>query len=109
MENAVSISFFFFQAEDGIRDGHVTGVQTCALPISMTDISSSGRRRSPLGGAAKEPRTKERTRSGKDEGADRRQSAQTAWASPKACAVLADPGAGRADDRDHVAHGRQEA
>src|SRR5690625_7463125 len=27
--------FFFFQAEDGIRDGHVTGVQTCALPISM--------------------------------------------------------------------------
>src|SRR5439155_10878934 len=27
--------FFFFQAEDGIRDGHVTGVQTCALPISF--------------------------------------------------------------------------
>src|SRR5690625_2376428 len=27
---------FFFQAEDGIRDGHVTGVQTCALPISIT-------------------------------------------------------------------------
>src|SRR5690625_7569690 len=27
------ILFFFFQAEDGIRDGHVTGVQTCALPI----------------------------------------------------------------------------
>src|SRR5215208_786440 len=25
---------FFFQADDGIRDGHVTGVQTCALPIS---------------------------------------------------------------------------
>src|SRR5439155_18719996 len=24
---------FFLQAEDGIRDGHVTGVQTCALPI----------------------------------------------------------------------------
>src|SRR6266487_2422531 len=28
------IFFFFFQAEDGIRDGRVTGVQTCALPIS---------------------------------------------------------------------------
>src|SRR6266508_1076177 len=28
------ILFFFFQAEDGIRVGHVTGVQTCALPIS---------------------------------------------------------------------------
>src|SRR5437870_10168684 len=30
------IFFFFFQAEDGIRDGHVTGVQTCALPIYDT-------------------------------------------------------------------------
>src|SRR5690625_7670422 len=28
---------FFFQAEDGIRDGHVTGVQTCALPIFIRD------------------------------------------------------------------------
>src|SRR5699024_11337275 len=28
-----SIHFFFFQAEDGIRDRNVTGVQTCALPI----------------------------------------------------------------------------
>src|SRR5437870_5878608 len=42
-------SYFFFQAEDGIRDGHVTGVQTCALPIS-----------SPLGawtGTGFEPQT----------------------------------------------------
>src|SRR5207302_4998571 len=31
--------FFFFQAEDGIRDFHVTGVQTCALPISSESIS----------------------------------------------------------------------
>src|SRR5690606_40057962 len=30
---------FFFQAEDGIRDFHVTGVQTCALPISyLTEV-----------------------------------------------------------------------
>src|SRR5690606_16711976 len=28
------VFFFFFQAADGIRDFHVTGVQTCALPIS---------------------------------------------------------------------------
>src|SRR6266536_5606995 len=28
------VFFFFFQAEDGIRDPLVTGVQTCALPIS---------------------------------------------------------------------------
>src|SRR5437762_11855737 len=30
----IFIFFFFFQAEDGIRDTSVTGVQTCALPIS---------------------------------------------------------------------------
>src|SRR5690606_39516294 len=30
----------FFQAEDGIRDFHVTGVQTCALPISHTDTQA---------------------------------------------------------------------
>src|SRR2546427_11414219 len=30
--------FFFFQAEDGIRDLTVTGVQTCALPINSEDI-----------------------------------------------------------------------
>src|SRR5437868_12546397 len=29
----LSVFFFFFQAEDGIRDRNVTGVQTCALPI----------------------------------------------------------------------------
>src|SRR5687768_17863916 len=33
-------SFFFFQAEDGIRDVAVTGVQTCALPIFVTNIAS---------------------------------------------------------------------
>src|SRR5438046_2422858 len=32
--------FFFFQAEDGIRDWSVTGVQTCALPISHPDAAS---------------------------------------------------------------------
>src|SRR2546429_5703780 len=34
MGRCVLIFFFFFQAEDGIRDVAVTGVQTCALPIS---------------------------------------------------------------------------
>src|SRR6266542_4689598 len=33
--------FFFFQAEDGIRDATVTGVQTCALPISF-DVPMHG-------------------------------------------------------------------
>src|SRR5258708_14801022 len=32
------VCFFFFQAEDGIRDDLVTGVQTCALPISATAV-----------------------------------------------------------------------
>src|SRR5438034_11079252 len=31
---SLCLCFFFFQAEDGIRDHCVTGVQTCALPIS---------------------------------------------------------------------------
>src|SRR5205823_10827771 len=35
------IVFFFFQAEDGIRDKLVTGVQTCALPISFRPKNST--------------------------------------------------------------------
>src|SRR5690348_17838258 len=35
---------FFFQAEDGIRDGRVTGVQTCALPISADATTGRGKR-----------------------------------------------------------------
>src|SRR5690606_40201960 len=35
--------FFFFQAEDGIRVFHVTGVQTCALPISKLMLASASR------------------------------------------------------------------
>src|SRR5690606_39597157 len=35
--------FFFFQAEDGIRDFHVTGVQTCALPICRTPSHTPAR------------------------------------------------------------------
>src|SRR2546422_5166789 len=50
------IFFFFFQAEDGIRDVAVTGVQTCALPISAR--SASGPRPSPR------PRTRTATPSG---------------------------------------------
>src|SRR5699024_11596404 len=32
---------FFFQAEDGIRDRNVTGVQTCALPISLAETGAA--------------------------------------------------------------------
>src|SRR2546430_16816131 len=34
--------YFFFQAEDGIRDLTVTGVQTCALPICVPLVSATG-------------------------------------------------------------------
>src|SRR5439155_12532172 len=41
-----NMALFFFQADDGIRDGHVTGVQTCALPIfglvGRIDLPSPG-------------------------------------------------------------------
>src|SRR5690348_8191183 len=33
LQETERVKIFFFQAEDGIRDGRVTGVQTCALPI----------------------------------------------------------------------------
>src|SRR5437764_1909605 len=38
----IDYCFFFFQAEDGIRDTSVTGVQTCALPISRQLLPEDG-------------------------------------------------------------------
>src|SRR6266508_5810263 len=73
-------SIFFFQAEDGIRDGHVTGVQTCALPISRRALRAPtagveppaaaragvgtrvGRRRPPGRGARRQPAPQARRR-----------------------------------------------
>src|SRR5256886_13522374 len=45
------LSYFFFQAEDGIRDLTVTGVQTCALPISqlVTRLTDKLQHRGPDG------------------------------------------------------------
>src|SRR3989442_12261037 len=40
-----AILFFFFQAEDGIRDADVTGVQTCALPIFLAESNFSASER----------------------------------------------------------------
>src|SRR2546425_9387712 len=51
--------FFFFQAEDGIRDKLVTGVQTCALPISKAVTPPGwlqfGKLRVAYGSAGNEP------------------------------------------------------
>src|SRR6266702_3791353 len=50
-----TVLLFFFQAEDGIRAGHVTGVQTCALPISHgMDLVLANKR--PLAGPEKDAR-----------------------------------------------------
>src|SRR2546429_5898034 len=48
----IAVSFFFFQAEDGIRDVAVTGVRTCALPIYRpvpAAQAAADRRAGPLG------------------------------------------------------------
>src|SRR2546426_6525236 len=47
---------FFFQAEDGIRDYKVTGVQTCALPISPRPASRPGSGYGASAGACRRPR-----------------------------------------------------
>src|SRR5258708_33804149 len=43
------VTFFFFQAEDGIRDDLVTGVQTCALPIYFAHLAQVREVAKPLG------------------------------------------------------------
>src|SRR2546430_6767905 len=54
----VGLFFFFFQAEDGIRDLTVTGVQTCALPISLRSTRDRRSRGAtpPRAGARRERR-----------------------------------------------------
>src|SRR5258708_17533965 len=47
-----SYVFFFFQAEDGIRDDLVTGVQTCALPICTASPGTTDRERYVVPGEA---------------------------------------------------------
>src|SRR2546423_6134691 len=57
IERDMFVLFFFFQAEDGIRDKLVTGVQTCALPISGNRRAVSRQlaadRRRPAAGRAR--------------------------------------------------------
>jgi len=48
--------FFFFQAEDGIRDRDVTGVQTCALPISSNASNASFNASSLVMSYSKQPK-----------------------------------------------------
>src|SRR2546425_8878668 len=56
--NIYGIMFFFFQAEDGIRDKLVTGVQTCALPISeqQRDLAARNEKNGHLFKMQRDPR-----------------------------------------------------
>src|SRR6267154_3743183 len=62
------LRFFFFQAEDGIRGGRVTGVQTCALPIWPRSVSLCGAGKSV--GAVEERRFSRSARRNKDGAVD---------------------------------------
>src|SRR5436305_13468613 len=57
-----SLEHFFFQAEDGIRDADVTGVQTCALPICLlaADAGRADRGDADPAQPARRPRTAHR-------------------------------------------------
>src|SRR5690625_7889611 len=63
MQTLVELHHFFFQAEDGIRDGHVTGVQTCALPIWGSRRGSTCRAAASSTCASSPSRTGRRNRS----------------------------------------------
>src|SRR5437016_7726309 len=80
--------FFFFQAEDGIRDWSVTGVQTCALPIS---------RKRP---ADLEPGENARKRRGYEDLADVGQAAQVVIAADHAQGVRHRKKSGMRVERD---------
>src|SRR5256885_2407170 len=64
VSSSAHIVFFFFQAEDGIRDYKVTGVQTCALPISgWRHARETSRRCGPRALRDEEPWQKQRSKS----------------------------------------------
>src|SRR5438270_12936659 len=68
---AIAMAIFFFQAEDGIRVLTVTGVQTCALPISIFPGTWTFNLRGGLRGAVVDAAQIERPRSGENRAAQR--------------------------------------
>src|SRR5207247_7065631 len=95
------IIFFFFQAEDGIRDPLVTGVQTCALPISARAARCRpGHRRDDLDTLGVAPSRRGRAagpRSSRDRRYRRRRgrAARRAPAGPRARRIASPPGDSR--------------
>src|SRR5690606_40758218 len=88
----------FFQAEDGIRDFHVTGVQTCALPIWARPPPSSLQRRGKRG---PRPQNEARTRPSRRSGLQScsRTERQTSLCSVLPKAARARPPHGRSEER----------
>src|SRR5690606_41038104 len=88
----------FFQAEDGIRDFHVTGVQTCALPISGRDAALQ-RALPAARPAGRAPRARSRDRRGGRTGRVRGDARRLAEAAgPQQGTVLPAP-VGRSEER----------
>src|SRR3989442_9636078 len=83
------LAFFFFKAEEGIRDADVTGVQTCALPISAAGAPVGNRARAA--GKRASRRAPRRQRAVPDDGQGK----------PAATADRADR-----PDRAHLSHDR---
>src|SRR5690625_5368243 len=84
--------FFFFQEDDGIRDGHVTGVQTCALPISFiragrvaTNCSNPAPNLKPTAAGHRFMNRPDLTRS------NTLRTARLGWCAPRCAAPAADP------------------
>src|SRR6266478_7859439 len=96
--------FFFFQAEDGIRDLTVTGVQTCALPIS-SHRERVRSRDEPLARAVVAEQACDRESEGRRRGADRRER-DPALLRPRA---LGDAAAGALGPRGALRRARRHA
>src|SRR5690606_40131983 len=71
--------FFFFQAEDGIRDFHVTGVQTCALPILTRTTRRTSSRSPSSATSTRASRTPRRTSSSSASRHSRAARAHCSW------------------------------
>src|SRR5256884_3645124 len=103
----VCVVFFFFQAEDGIRDVAVTGVQTCALPIWGGGRRAAAHERAarrPRPGAARRRHAPVRRTPGPRLGAAPRVRARRRRAGHVREAAAIRLGAGRADLRDRLHH-----
>src|SRR2546430_8995196 len=100
--HGVLVFFFFFQAEDGIRDLTVTGVQTCALPIYDREAGGRDHGVQGLESAGADAPARDSHRSPRV--AQRRTGSPAAGSPPR---VRARPGAGRGAGRARLSRRRE--